>query len=68
MEAESDFIDPKTGEVCDHGIVFDEALAKDMNKHEVREKFPRLFGDCPKGCGFSGIGYASWAHYVCGDW
>lgn len=34
----------------------------------VRKRFPRLDGRCPKGCGYSGIGYASTAHYVYGDW
>lgn len=35
---------------------------------EVRRRFPRLHGECPKGCGFKGIAYASWAHYTMGDW
>ena len=34
----------------------------------VRKRWPRLTGDCPKGCGFSGIAYASHEHYVAGDW
>lgn len=55
-------------EECDHGVTFDEVAARDLDAHEVRRRWPRLFGPCPKGCGFSGIGYASWAHYVSGDW
>jgi hypothetical protein len=35
---------------------------------EVRRRWPRLMGPCPKGCGFNGIAYASWAHYTMGDW
>lgn len=35
---------------------------------EVRKRWPRLQGTCPKGCGFVGIGYASYAHYLMGDW
>ncbi len=53
---------------CDHGIVFDAQAAKHLSPHEVRRRWPRLFGNCPKGCGFSGIGYASFEHYISGDW
>lgn len=35
---------------------------------EVRKRFPRLHGECPKKCGFVGIAYASSEHYVMGDW
>lgn len=35
---------------------------------EVRKRFPRLHGVCPKGCGFTGIAYASFEHYIYGDW
>lgn len=35
---------------------------------EVRRRWPRLDGVCPKRCGFVGIGYASYTHYVMGDW
>ena len=34
----------------------------------VRARFPRLDGECPKGCGFCGIGYVSMDHYILGDW
>jgi hypothetical protein len=55
---------------CDHGVSFDEKKAKEqyMTSEEVRKRWPRLFGKCPKGCGFEGIGYASYAHYIYGDW
>lgn len=35
---------------------------------EIRRRFPRLSGPCPKGCGFNSIAYASWEHYIAGDW
>lgn len=53
---------------CDHGVCFDESAAKGLDAHEVRRRWPRLFGDCPLGCGYRGIYYASMAHYVYGDW
>jgi len=53
---------------CDHGVVFDQRAARDLPAHEVRRRWPRLDGACPLGCGYVGIGYASMAHYVCGDW
>lgn len=38
-------------------------------KHaEVRKRFPRLDGECPKGCGYVGIAYVSGNHFVAGDW
>jgi len=55
---------------CDHGVTFDEEIAhrEKLGEYEVRERWPRLYGDCPKGCGFHGIAYASKAHFVYGDW
>lgn len=35
---------------------------------EIRKRWPRLCGLCPKGCGYNGIAYASYAHYIYGDW
>lgn len=35
---------------------------------EIRKRWPRLSGHCPKGCGFYGAAYASYAHYIYGDW
>ena len=35
---------------------------------EIRKRFPRLCGECPKGCGYNGIAYASFEHYTYGDW
>lgn len=35
---------------------------------KIRKRFPRLDGKCPKGCGFYGAAYASYEHYIYGDW
>lgn len=55
---------------CDHGVTFDfmAAQREKLGAAEVRKRWPRLFGACPKGCGYNGIGYASKAHMVWGDW
>lgn len=55
-------------ELCDHGITFDLKESRGLSTAEVRRRWPRLFGKCPKGCGFEGIAYASLEHYVIGDW
>lgn len=53
----------------EHGIVFDEDEAKKLRSpNEVRKLWPRLDGECPLGCGYTGIYYVSKAHYVYGDW
>lgn len=53
---------------CDHGITFNQAAAQDMTATQIRARWPRLSGECPRGCGYNGIGYASHAHYIFGDW
>jgi hypothetical protein len=53
---------------CDHGVEFHESFAKMMSREQIRKRYPRLDGLCPKGCGYRGIAYASHAHYVYGDW
>ena len=53
---------------CTHGVLFDEDAAKNMSVSEVQKAFPRGWGPCPLGCGFSGIAYASYSHYIYGDW
>lgn len=56
---------------CDHGVCFDEDAFRqheNMSAEEVRKRFPRHFGECPKGCGYNGIAYASMLHYIAGDW
>lgn len=38
----------------------------------IRKRWPRGWftakNPCPKGCGFVGIAYASYAHYIMGGW
>ena len=59
---------------CDHGVVFpleraaEEAVLRHMTVSEIRQCFPRLFGECLLGCGFNGIAYASSTHYTARDW
>jgi hypothetical protein len=53
---------------CNHGITFDVEAARGLNSRTVRAQWPRLMGTCPRGCGFSGIYYASYEHYLYGDW
>jgi len=55
-------------EQCDHGVTFDERAAAGLSAAEIQRRWPRLFGQCPKGCGYVGIAYASAEHYTCGDW
>jgi hypothetical protein len=55
---------------CDHNLVlplFDPELAKGMGASEVRKHFPRFSGKCPV-CGEQVTVYASWQHYIAGDW
>lgn len=52
---------------CNHGVAFDADAAKTMSSSEVKARFPRFFGTC-KLCGYSGIYYASYLHYISGDW
>ena len=40
----------------------------DPSASAIRKRWPRLNGVCPKGCGFHGIAYASYEHYIAGDW
>lgn len=45
-----------------------EFIAGNPAAEEIRRRWPRLYGLCPKGCGYNGIYYASHEHYVMGDW
>jgi len=61
-------VDRSAERACTHGVTFDREATANMSSHDIRQKWPRLVGDCPLGCGFRGIAYASGAHYVFGDW
>lgn len=52
---------------CDHGVKFDAEVAKNLSAMEVRRLFPRFSGKCEK-CGYEGAYYASYEHYLSGDW
>lgn len=45
-----------------------EIIAGNPARTEIRKRWPRLCGPCPKGCGYVGISYASPQHYIAGDW
>ncbi len=60
----------ETAEVCKHEnlpVRFDPEIAQGMSANEVRKTFPRYSGPCPD-CGVQMIGYASFQHYIAGDW
>lgn len=46
---------------------FDAEAAKDLDPYVVRERWPRGSGMCPD-CGARVICYASYEHYLSGDW
>lgn len=58
---------PPPEKECDHGVTFDRK-AIGLSAPEIRKLHPRLVGACPRGCGYQGIAYASWEHYIAGDW
>lgn len=58
---------PIAQRMCNHGCYFDKDDAKDCTPYEVRARWPRFFGECRE-CGYQGIYYDSYAHYIWGDW
>ncbi len=42
-------------------------LQKPLSSYEVRKRWPRFSGTCQR-CGYTGIYYASYMHYIAGDW
>lgn len=53
--------------ICTHGVTFDEDAARNLDWRVIQRLWPRFMGTC-KHCGYSGIYYASYAHYILGDW
>src|SRR5262245_54170191 len=60
---------------CEHGVTYDHAQVlaqhatpKQMTGKEIRERWPRLDGKCPIGCGYDGVYYYSMNHYTWGEW
>ena len=69
-ESEETEEEKKQRECTAHIPVFDlEEYNKtpNMSSFEVKEKWPRFFGKCAE-CGYYGIAYASFEHYIAGDW
>ncbi len=58
-------------EVCEHPklpeVPFDPVAAKGLSSHEVKDRWPRLYQVCPD-CKAGIICYASFEHYIAGDW
>jgi hypothetical protein len=57
-------------EGCSHAAVtpvFDPVAARDLSDSEVRRRWPRFDGKCPT-CQCLLISYASYEHYIMGDW
>lgn len=55
---------------CEHKKVmpaYEPVAANLMTAFQVRQHFPRFAGECPD-CGFDGVIYASFEHYIAGDW
>jgi len=56
---------------CDHArhtpAVPDDDTLCEMSNREVRRKYPRYDGIC-EDCGAQVIVYASFMHYIAGDW
>lgn len=47
--------------------VFDREAAKGLSSSEIRERWPRVFQHCEQ-CGLTVVAYASYEHYLSGDW
>ena len=47
--------------------LFDEDVAAELSAAEVREKYPRKVEECVD-CGQTVILYASFLHFISGDW
>jgi hypothetical protein len=48
-------------------VAFDPKAARGLRAGEVRQRWPRLCARCPN-CGDNVIAYASFQHYIAGDW
>jgi len=46
---------------------FNKKAAKNLSVADIRKRWPRYFGKCSE-CNEGVILYASWAHFVYGDW
>ena len=48
-------------------VKYDSADCAGKGDAYVRKNYPRFYGPCPD-CGENMIGYASFEHFVAGDW
>ena len=56
--------------LCDHSaaiVEFDNEAAQTLDVQEIRRRWPRWHKPCPA-CGTKLIKYASFEHYIMGDW
>ena len=63
-------IEEDSKEGCQHEkctVTYDAEAAKGLDEFEIRRRFPRFSGNCPD-CGVQLIKYASYEHYIMGDW
>lgn len=60
-------VDPANCEHKNINVPYDPVEAKNMTAEEIKLKFPRFWGNCPD-CGQPMIAYASFEHYIAGDW
>ena len=56
---------------CEHPKLkdppFDETAARGLSSNEVRKRWPRVEEECPD-CGARVVLYASFSHFIHGDW
>ena len=50
------------------GFIMGSPAHVEARMEEASSRWPRLDGRCPLGCGYTGIAYASYHHYIAGDW
>jgi len=64
---------PDSGHRCRCGrtmlprVPFDETAAAGLSSDEVRRRWPRIHWKCAA-CKNHGVAYASFVHYISGDW
>lgn len=66
VDKDGNFSEP----TCNHEAAtppFDQALCEGRTSDWVRQHFPRFYGQCPT-CGSVITVYASYTHFLAGDW
>lgn len=70
MSGDADMSEKTQPEKCEHEgakVEYDSEAAKGLDAREIKKRWPRFFGPCPD-CGAQLIKYASFEHYIAGDW